>query len=201
MKKSAEGQGQASKVYEALRRASAEAEHGAQEVGSVADEEVSKPKQAAAEPELETGREFDTAPASEQAAEPSNRSTPAVVPPPRGLGQGRIGRLLQRALERMPRPPAEPPAELLDRLDGVEVQVAALEELVAKRLEEGEGRTLHLVEKRLEVLQEEMSGVARRAVEGQIEDEARGLRRLITGIGAFAVGLAAAALLIALGVL
>jgi hypothetical protein len=162
-----------SKFYEAIRRSSAGAGFGvAQEGGVVANEEASATKEAA----------------------------PVVVPPPRGFVQGRITRFLQRALEGVPRPPLEPPPELLERLDGVEVQMAALEELVAKRLEEGEGRTLHLVEKRLEVLQEEMSSVARRAVEGQIEQEARALRRLITGIGAFAVGLSAAALVVALGI-
>ncbi len=128
-------------------------------------------------------------------------SSPVVVPAPTGFIQGRITRLLQRALEAVPRPPAEPSPELLERLDGVEVQMAALEEGVAKRLEEAEGRTLHLLEKRLEVLQEEISGAARRATESQIADEARSLRRLITVIGAFAVGLSAAALLTARGIL
>ena len=186
-----------SKFYEAIRRSSAGAGFGvAQEGGVVANEEASATKEAAPELELETAPE----PEFEQAPEVLNPSTPVVVPPPRGFVQGRITRFLQRALEGVPRPPLEPPPELLERLDGVEVQMAALEELVAKRLEEGEGRTLHLVEKRLEVLQEEMSSVARRAVEGQIEQEARALRRLITGIGAFAVGLSAAALVVALGI-
>ena len=151
--------------------------------------EQEQEQEKAGEPELET------------APERANPAVPAVVPPPTGFIQGRITRYLQRALEGVPRPPVEPPTELLERLDGVEVQMAAIEELVAKRLEEGEGRTLHLVEKRLEVLQEEIASVACRAVEGQVEDEVRALRRLIAGIGAFAIGLSAAALLVALGVL
>ena len=181
-------------MYEALRRASAEAGNdGTQEGDALANEEVSEPKGIEPLPEVpEPKLELEPAPVT---------SAPAVVAPPSGFIQGRITRFLQRALEGVPRPPVEPPAELLERLDGVEVQMAALEELVAKRLEEGEGRTLHLVEKRLEVLQEEVSSVALRAVEGHIDEEIRALRRLVTGVGAFAVGLSAAALLFAMGVL
>jgi hypothetical protein len=58
-----------------------------------------------------------------------------------------------------------------------------------------------LVEKRLGVLQDEIGDVARRAAGEQVADEMRALRQRTTVVGAFAVGLAAAALMTALDVI
>ena len=129
-------------------------------------------------------------------------TTPAVVPPPGGgFFQSRITRFLQRVMEGAPTRPVEIPVEVYDRIDGVEVQVAGIEEMLLKRLEEGEGRTLHLVEKRLEVLQEEVGGVARKAAEQAVREEMQVLRRRVVAMGGLAIGLAGFALLKALAIL
>lgn len=148
------------------------------------------------EPDVETGPplvpEVDTGPG------PEAPTTRAMVPAaPVGRFQGTITRFLERV---MPAPNVEIPPELYERIDAVEVQIAGIEELLTKRLEEGEGRTLHLVEKRLEVLGDDVGRLARRAAEREVANETRALRMQIMVIGGLAVGLSAAAFAKALGV-
>jgi len=98
--------------------------------------------------------------------------------------------------------PVDVAPELLERMDGIEVQLAAHEEQTAKRLDETEARALHLLEQRLGAVEEELSGSLRRLLERALEKESRALRTRIAlvGVRALAAGaVGSVALLAALG--
>ena len=183
-----------SRFYEAFRRASADAGAAARRRG--ADHRFPD------EPAEITPRHSRSIPI--EAPGPIDEFPPptlgAIVPvsPPERF-QDWVTRSLRRAKEGIPHRPVVPP-ELYDRLDHVEVHVAGVEELLTKRLEEGEGRTLHLVERRLGVLQEDIARLAQRSAEREVQSISHSLRMQITLMGGIAIGLAVAALLKAFGV-
>jgi hypothetical protein len=144
----------------------------------------------------------EAGPGSETTAEPTVEASSALVPaePPMPRRR-RFSKWLRRVAEVSPARPAVPP-EMLERLDGLEVQLAAHEEQTAKRLDENETRALHLLEQRLGAIEEELSGSLRRLLERALEKETRSLNGRIAIVAVLALvagGVATLALLATLG--
>jgi hypothetical protein len=135
-----------SRTYDAMQDASyqreageirPEADEGAQEIDALARES--------------SGTKMVTAETSETAVVPVAETRP-----------GPLARFLLRVASVAPGGSATLYREVSERLDRLEMRLAAQDEQISKRLEEGEGRTLQLLEQRLRVHEEELAGSLRR---------------------------------------
>jgi hypothetical protein len=135
------------------------------------------------------------APAPRQALQPqvlpARSETASALVPAAGPRPGRFLRWIQRVTGLVPAPPPASPA-LQERVDALATRLAAHEELTVKRLEEAEGRTLHLLEKRLALLEDELSASLQEIASREAREQTAPLRRRLVWV---ALGAAAAALL------
>lgn len=117
----------------------------------------------------------------------SRDSTRALVPatPPRF---GFFARLLQR-VSLFGAPPPAPPAPsiapaMFARLDALADRLAAHEEHTAKRLEESENRTLHLMQQRFTALERDLLTSLREEISREVDERTKGLQtRIFVAIG------------------
>ena len=135
--------------------------------------------EASAETRTDPGRaprpvELDSEPDFVGEGQTTSALVPAAAP-----RRGRLARWLQRVTEVAPARSAVVPQELFERLDGLEVALAAHEEQTAKRLEENEGRTLHLLEQRIAVLEGELASSLARRAEREVRTQLAPLRSRI----------------------
>jgi hypothetical protein len=89
-------------------------------------------------------------------------------------------------------------ADLVERVATLEARLRDLEEGVAKKLDENEGRTLHLVERRLRSHESQISGTFRLTIAREVQRRTRSLRarfNLLVAMAALALAASAAALL------
>jgi hypothetical protein len=95
-------------------------------------------------------------------------------------------------------------ADLVERVATLEARLRDLEEGVAKKLDENEGRTLHLVERRLRSHESQISGTFRLTIAREVQRRTRSLRarfNLLVAMAALALAASAAALLANLGMI
>jgi hypothetical protein len=95
-------------------------------------------------------------------------------------------------------------ADLVERVATLEARLGGLEEGVAKKIDENEGRTLHLVERRLRSHESQLSGTLRLTIAAEVQRRTRSLRarsNLLLAMAVLALAASAAALLANLGMI
>lgn len=122
----------------------------------------------------------------------SRALVPASAPRP-----GRFGRWIQRVTGLVRAAPVASGVrpELLERIRKLEDRLAAHEEQTTKRLAEGEARVLHLLEQRLERVEQELAASLREIAAREVEQGVAWLRARLLVVAALALAAGAASAL------